>query len=170
MHRLEHLSTIIADLGDIFVFITPVTAVPIIVAVLFSEWNMLLPMLSVPATFFILGTLFRKLTPSQQGSEVVLPQCVPWHFSGSRVRWSAVFPFMLGLHMGFTDAFFEGMAGWTGTAFSMIRSVDTAPHALLFWRSYMQWIGGIGIIAFMIALGEQHRTFKFEDLPHRGKG
>jgi trk system potassium uptake protein TrkH len=44
------------------------------------------------------------------------------------------------------------MAGWTGTAFSMIRSLDTAPHALLFWRSYMQWIGGIGIIAFLIAL------------------
>ena len=64
---------------------------------------------------------------------------------------------------------FEGMAGWTGTAFSMIRSVDTAPHALLFWRSFMQWIGGIGIIAFTIALASNSGLIKFKDLPYRGK-
>jgi trk system potassium uptake protein TrkH len=55
--------------------------------------------------------------------------------------------------MSFVDSVFEGMAGWTGTAFSMMRSLDNAPHTLLFWRSYMQWVGGIGIIAFAIALG-----------------
>ncbi|MEI8332085.1 MAG: potassium transporter TrkG, partial [Methanomicrobiales archaeon] len=42
--------------------------------------------------------------------------------------------------------------GWTGTAFSMMQSLETAPHTLLFWRSYMQWISGIGIIAFAIAM------------------
>jgi trk system potassium uptake protein TrkH len=152
MHRLEHLSTIIADLGDIFIFITPITAVPIIVAVLFLEWNMLLPTLSVPVTFFILGTLFRKLPRHTRGVKLSTAMCSVALFWLTCAIVSG-FPFMLGLHMGFTDAFFEGMAGWTGTAFSMIRSVDTAPHALLFWRSFMQWIGGIGIIAFMIALG-----------------
>jgi trk system potassium uptake protein TrkH len=152
MHRLEHLSTIIADLGDIFLFITPITAVPIIVAVLFSEWNMLLPTLSVPFTFFILGTFFRKLPRHNRGVKLSTAMCSVALFWFTCAIVSG-FPFMLGLHMGFTDAFFEGMAGWTGTAFSMIRSVDTAPHALLFWRSFMQWIGGIGIIAFMIALG-----------------
>ena len=67
MQRLEHLSTIIADLGDIFTFITPITAVPIIVAILFSEWNMILPMAAVPATFFILGMLFKKLPRTSRG-------------------------------------------------------------------------------------------------------
>ena len=151
MHRLEHLSTIIADLGDIFTFIAPFTAVPIIVAVLFSEWNMLLPTSAVPATFFILGMLLRKLPRTDQGVRLSRAMCSVALFWLTCAMVSGI-PFMLGLHMGFTDAFFEGMAGWTGTAFSMIRSVDTAPHALLFWRSYMQWIGGIGIIAFIIAL------------------
>ena len=59
MQRLEHISTIIADLGDIFTFIAPIAAVPIIVAILFSEWNMILPMAAVPATFFILGKIGR---------------------------------------------------------------------------------------------------------------
>jgi trk system potassium uptake protein TrkH len=151
MHRLEHLSTIVADLGEIFTFITPITLVPIIVAVIFSEWNMLVPMASVPVTFFILGLLLRNLPRSERGIRLSTAMCSVALFWLTCAIVSGL-PFMLGLHMGFTDAFFEGMAGWTGTAFSMIRSVDTAPHTLIFWRSYMSWIGGIGIIAFMIAL------------------
>jgi trk system potassium uptake protein TrkH len=158
MHRLEHLSTIFADLGDIFTFIAPLTAVPIIIAVLFSEWNMLLPMAAVPATFFILGMLLRNLPRTDRGVRLSTAMCSVALFWLTCAMVSGI-PFMLGLHMGFTDAFFEGMAGWTGTAFSMIRSLDTAPHALLFWRSYMQWIGGIGIIAFMIALASSTGLF-----------
>ena len=151
MHRLEHLSTIIADLGDIFVYIAPVTCVPLIVAILFSEWNMLLPMLAVPITFFIIGMLIRRLPRTQRGVRLSTALCSVALFWFISAMVSGL-PFMLGLRMGFTDALFEGMAGWTGTAFSMMQSLETAPHTLLFWRSYMQWISGIGIIAFAIAM------------------
>jgi len=151
MQWLEYISTIFADLGDIFTFITPIAAVPIIVAILYSEWNMILPVAAVPATFLIMGMLFKKLPRTSRGIRLSAAMSSVALFWLTCAMISGI-PFMLGLHMGFTDAFFEGMAGWTGTAFSMIRSVDTAPHALLFWRSYMQWIGGIGIIAFIITL------------------
>lgn len=168
MQRLEHLSTIIADLGDIFTFIVPFTAVPIIVAVLFSEWDMLLPMAAVPVTFFILGKLLRTLPRTDRGVRLSTAMCSVALFWLTCAMVSGI-PFMLGLQMGFTDAFFEGMAGWTGTAFSMIRSLDTAPHALLFWRSYMQWIGGIGIIAFMIALASSTGLFSSKILRSEGR-
>jgi trk system potassium uptake protein TrkH len=151
MHRFEHLSTIIADLGDIFVFITPLTCVPLIVLVLFSEWNMLLPMLAVPLTFYIIGMLIRRLPRTEQRVRLSTALCSVALFWFTSAMVSGL-PFMLGLHMGFTDALFEGMAGWTGTAFSMMLSLDDAPRTLLFWRSYMQWISGIGIIAFSIAI------------------
>ena len=131
MQRFEYISTIIADLGGIFTFIAPITAVPIIVAILYSEWNMILPMAAVPATFFILGMLFKKLPRTNRGIRLSTAMCSVALFWLTCAMVSGI-PFMLGLRMGFTDAFFEGMAGWTGTAFSMIRSVDTAPHALLF--------------------------------------
>ena len=67
MHRLEHLSTIIADLGDIFTFIAPLTALPLIVAVIFSEWNMLLPMAAVPVTFLILWVCCYEVFPAVTG-------------------------------------------------------------------------------------------------------
>jgi trk system potassium uptake protein TrkH len=158
MQRLSHLSTIIADVGDMLTFIAPLTAVPLIVAILFSEWDMLLPMAAVPVTFFLLGTVLRTLPRAERGVRLSMAMCSVALFWLTCAMVSGI-PFMLGLHMGFTDAFFEGMAGWTGTAFSMIRSLDTAPHTLLFWRSYMQWIGGIGIIAFMIALASSNGLF-----------
>ena len=151
MHRFEHLSTIIADLGDIFVFIAPITCIPLMVAVLFSEWNMLLPMAAVPLTFYVIGMLIRRLPRTQRVMRLSTALCSVALFWLASAMVSGL-PFILGLHMGFTDALFEGMAGWTGTAFSMMRSLETAPHTLLFWRSYMQWISGIGIIAFAIAM------------------
>jgi len=149
MRRLTHLSTIIADLGDIFVFVAPVTCVPLVIAVLFAEWDMLLPMAAVPVIFFLLGFIFRSLPRSERGVRLSTALCSVALFWFFCAMVSGV-PFMLGLQMNVTDAVFEGMAGWTGTAFSLIPAVDSAPRTLLFWRSYMQWISGLGIIAFAI--------------------
>lgn len=149
MRRLIHFSTIIADLGDIFVFVAPVTCLPLIVAVLFAEWTMLLPVAAVPVIFLTLGTLLRSIPRSERGVRLSTALCSVALFWLFCAVISGV-PFMLGLGMDFTDAFFEGMAGWTGAAFTLIPAVDSAPFTLLFWRSYMQWISGIGIIAFAI--------------------
>ena len=145
MRRLMHLSTIIADLGDIFVFVAPLTCVPLVIAVLFSEWTMLVPMAAVPVIFLLLGIALRSIPRSERGVRLSTALCSVALFWFFCAVISGV-PFMLGLGMDFTDALFEGMAGWTGTAFTLIPAVDSAPRTLLFWRSYMQWIGGIGII------------------------
>jgi trk system potassium uptake protein TrkH len=159
MRRFEYVSTIIADLGDIFSFIAPVTLVPLVVAVLFSEWNMLIPMALVPGIFYTAGLILQKFPRRLHGTRLSSAMCTVALFGLTSAIVSGI-PFMLGLHMGFTDAVFEGMAGWTGTAFTMIRSLDTAPFTLLFWRSYMQWVGGLGIISFSLALASSTGLFR----------
>lgn len=49
-------------------------------------------------------------------------------------------------------AFFETMSGFTSTGATVIDNIDTLPKGILFWRSMTQWIGGIGIIFFTIAI------------------
>jgi len=72
-------------------------------------------------------------------------------------------PFYLtGTIPNFTDAWFESMSGVTTTGASIIGNIDTLPnlvngieslpHGVLFWRSFIQWIGGMGIIVFTIAI------------------
>ena len=51
-----------------------------------------------------------------------------------------------------TDAFFETMSGFTTTGASILNNIESLPHGLLFWRSMTQWIGGLGIVFFTIAV------------------
>lgn len=62
-------------------------------------------------------------------------------------------PFLLSGYLpSVTDAFFETMSGFTTTGASVLPDIEALPHGLLFWRSMTQWIGGLGIIFFTIAV------------------
>ena len=51
-----------------------------------------------------------------------------------------------------TNAFFETMSGFTSTGATVLDNIESLPHGLLFWRGMTQWIGGLGIIMFTIAV------------------
>lgn len=51
-----------------------------------------------------------------------------------------------------TNAFFEAMSGITSTGATILDEVEILPHGLLFWRSMTQWVGGLGIIVFTVAV------------------
>lgn len=62
-------------------------------------------------------------------------------------------PFLLcGTHSSISDAFFETMSGFTTTGASVLSSLKNVPHSLLLWRCLLQWIGGLGIILFTLAV------------------
>ena len=64
-----------------------------------------------------------------------------------------MFPFLIhGSLTSVTDAYFETMSGFTTTGATIIDNVEALPHGILFWRSLMQWIGGLGIVFFTIAV------------------
>jgi trk system potassium uptake protein TrkH len=63
------------------------------------------------------------------------------------------FPFFFsGAIPSFTDAFFESTSGITTTGASILTDIEAVPQGLLFWRSILQWLGGMGIIVFSLAL------------------
>ncbi len=51
-----------------------------------------------------------------------------------------------------TDAFYETMSGFTTTGATILDNIESLSHGMLFWRSLTQWIGGLGILCFTIAL------------------
>ncbi|SNY93923.1 trk system potassium uptake protein TrkH [Cohaesibacter sp. ES.047] len=56
------------------------------------------------------------------------------------------------LHLSFVDAFFETVSGLTTTGSTVLSGLDTMAPGLLFWRSFMQWIGGLGIVAISVTI------------------
>lgn len=62
-------------------------------------------------------------------------------------------PFLIcGTHDSISDAFFETMSGFTTTGASVLTTLEKVPHSLLLWRCLLQWIGGLGIILFTLAV------------------
>ncbi len=72
--------------------------------------------------------------------------------------WSAIglfgaLPFYIGGEFpSFTDAFFESVSGFTTTGSSVLTDIEAVSKGLLFWRSLIQWLGGMGIIVLSLAI------------------
>ena len=62
-------------------------------------------------------------------------------------------PFVLsGSILSFTDALFETISGFTTTGATILADVEILPRSILFWRSFTHWIGGMGVLVFLLAI------------------
>jgi trk system potassium uptake protein TrkH len=61
-------------------------------------------------------------------------------------------PFILGLHLGLTDAIFESVSGFTTTGATVVVGLDQLPPSILYHRQQIQWLGGMGIIVLAVAI------------------
>ena len=62
-------------------------------------------------------------------------------------------PFVLsGAIPHYVDAFFETVSGFTTTGASILTAVEGLPMGILFWRSFTHWVGGMGVLVFVLAI------------------
>ncbi len=64
--------------------------------------------------------------------------CLPFYFSGAIPS--------------FIDAFFEIVSGFTTTGSSILPEVESLPKGILYWRSFSHWLGGMGVLVFLLAV------------------
>ena len=85
-------------------------------------------------------------TTSRDGVFIV---CVSWLV----LSLFGAMPYLLSKSVpNFTDGFFEAFSGFTTTGATIFTRVEAVPKDILFWRSMTQWIGGLAIIVFSIAI------------------
>lgn len=81
--------------------------------------------------------------------QMFLLTCASW---GSVALFGAM-PLYFGIpDLSFTDAVFESVSGVTTTGSTVLAGLDTMPRGILLWRGILQWLGGIGIVVFAIAI------------------
>lgn len=71
------------------------------------------------------------------------------------ILWSlfGALPFCLsGCIPDFVDAFFETVSGFTTTGSSILEDIEALPKCMLFWRSFTHWVGGMGVLVFVMVL------------------
>lgn len=72
-----------------------------------------------------------------------------WIFLGI---FGAIPFFISGYIPSFVDAVFETISGFTTTGATILTDVEALPKSLLFWRSFTHWIGGMGVLVFLVAI------------------
>lgn len=79
--------------------------------------------------------------------------CVATSLSWLTLSLIGCIPFVLtGEIPSFTDALFETISGFTTTGASILDNVETLSYCSLFWRSFTHWIGGMGVLVFLLAV------------------
>ncbi len=68
------------------------------------------------------------------------------------ISLEASIPLMYSLGIGFVDAWFETISGFTGTGFTVLTGLDYMKPSIVTWRSIMQWSGELGVVVFAMIL------------------
>ena len=124
--------------------------IPLTLAVYADEPSRQALMLSILVSAF-LGMGFRRYgQPAEEltAREGIAITAFGW-FTGT---FLGMLPYLLGGYLGFLDALFESISGFTGTGATVFSSLGNLPYSILFWRMMTAWIGGLGIIVIFIAL------------------
>ncbi len=150
MGYLRELQAVGRDIGSGLLLLGCAALIPMIIGCAYQEWQILPWMAISPLVFFGCGAVLKMMPATSvraRGSLAIALTAMLWLVVGI----ICAFPFM-GMGLSWIDAAFESMSAWTGTGFSVITNIEAWPHTLLFWRSFMQWIGGLGIVAFALTV------------------
>lgn len=107
---------------------------------------------SVAAVCLILGFLMTRKTPESQVF-YLKEGCITTALSWILLSFFGCLPFYLSREIpSFADALFETISGFTTTGASILSDVEALSHCALFWRSFTHWIGGMGVLVFLLAV------------------
>jgi trk system potassium uptake protein TrkH len=96
--------------------------------------------------FLLIGRGAEKQLGRRDGYVIVTVAWIAFSLFGMLPFW------LSGYIPSVTNAFFETMSGFSSTGATILDDIERLPHGLLFWRSMTQWIGGLGIVFFTIAV------------------
>ena len=125
---------------------------PAIAALIYAEsclWSILISAAISLAAGFALTLLSRPKSQVIYAREGFITVALAW------VAVSAVgaLPFWISREIpSYIDAFFETVSGFTTTGASILANVEVMSRGLLFWRSFTHWVGGMGVLVFVMAL------------------
>ena len=148
-----NLFNILNAVSLILRYISVLLLVPCICAVVLKEYSAILPFACTSVLSFCFGYLFRnKNKDNEEFNNLSKTDALAIVL----LTWGVMFalgsiPFMY-FGLGFVDALFESVSGVTATGATILSDFSLYPKTMFFWRSFSQWIGGLGILVLFTAI------------------
>ncbi len=140
-------------LGQIIKIEAAMLLLPLVLSLIYREWSGAVAFAMTALLSLCIGqglTVFskpeNKLIFAKEGFVIVALSWISLSALGA-------LPFVIcGDIPNYIDAFFETVSGFTTTGASILTNVEGLQHGMLFWRSFTHWIGGMGVLVFVMAL------------------
>src|SRR5688572_14499897 len=145
------LTAIIRTLGVLFLLFSTTLLPPIGISLLYNDGE--IQYFSMTFAIALIAGVglwwpFRRDSSAIRSRDGFLIVALMW----SAMSLLGTVPFMLVLGVGFADAFFESVSGYTTTGATVLIGLDAMSPSILFYRQEIQWLGGIGVIVLAVAL------------------
>ncbi len=125
---------------------------PLLVSIIYQELCSVHFLITIAIAFVLGAILFFGIKPNKKpifAKEGLVIVALSWIFLSA----IGALPFYLSKEIpSYVDAFFETVSGFTTTGASILNNVENMSRGLLFWRSFTHWIGGMGVLVFIMAI------------------
>jgi len=149
------LCAILYTISNMMRFVGVAMLIPLIVALIYGEVLFVEVFGSIGAIVFVSFSVLRIVLGKREVrfKHAVIAIALAWFVIGL----ISSIPFLF-VGMSPIDAFFESVSGWSGTGLTMIVSPENLPFSLGFWRGFIQWMGGFGIVLLALLIFEKPQT------------
>ena len=162
----QDLHIILRDLGLLVPVVGIMAIISLVVPAVFHETYAFLPLLITAGISFALGAVlyfpFRNAGEARLKHGMIIA-AFGWLLVAALGSLPLLLTAYFAEHAGtasstllyFKDpmsAFFESISGYTGTGLTMTARADLLPHTVQWWRSFIEWVGGMGVIVLMLAI------------------
>ena len=139
--------------GAVLLILAAAMTIPFILALYYREKASACAFAAVAAFCVLAGVMIRiAFKPSQEkfkSRDGFFVVSLTWLVCST----VGAMPFIIsGAIPSFADALFESCSGFSTTGASILTDIESLPKSVLFWRSFTHWLGGMGIIVFVMAL------------------
>lgn len=140
-------------LGKIMILTAFLMIMPLIFCVIYKEELINYIAFLVPiALLFIFGKIF-NLKKADNTKMLAREGFIIVGLTWLVIALFGCLPFIISKEIpNFFDAFFETCSGFTTTGASVVTDVTSLSHSMMFWRSFTHWIGGMGVLVFILAI------------------
>lgn len=140
-------------LGKLMLLIAGLMFFPLVVSLLYQEGlKYYLSFITPIILLIVVGSLF-NVKKAKNTNIVAREGLIIAGTSWLVLSLFGCLPFILSEEIpNFFDAFFEIVSGFTTTGASVVNNVQSLNHSILFWRSFSHWIGGMGVLVFILMI------------------
>ena len=143
---------VLLSIGKIFTIMAFLMILPLIYSIAVGDnmyYTFIITIFAFAISSILLHYFSKPVNTTMHAVEGFLTVAISWIL----VTLIGTLPFLLcGYFPNIIDAIFETISGFTTTGSSILNDIEALPDSILFWRSFTQWIGGIGILVFVLSV------------------